>query len=203
MNNSSDKIFIYPTDTVWGIGSSIYSKVGYEKIAEIKKSSTDKPLSIMFSSVEDVIRSFELPKDLSVEWLREFFLLETTLGLPLKLAKIKIPQWATGESTYVSLRCLETNAVQAIYNEIQKPFFTTSLNISGFSPITNFNEAIEFQEKYAPDAQLITSNLDQNPCLSGSSSTIIFFNENLKYEIKREGKRIEDVKKHLLKLSIN
>ena len=198
-----DDVFIYPTDTVWGIGSSVYSKIGYDKIAEIKKTSKDKPLSIMFSSVDEIINHLTLPREFSKNWLIDFFKLETTLGLPLTWLKIAIPSWATAESSFVSLRCLENEVIKNIDNEIKSPFFSTSLNLTGKPPIISQAEAVEFQKTYAPEAHFISSaHFEDN--LSGSSSTVVFFTKNenaeLEFEIKREGKRVEEVKKHLAKL---
>lgn len=201
MASQLDQIFIYPTDTVWGIGCSIYSERGHAKIAEIKKTSKNKPLSIMFSTIEELAKSFEFPAKVTPSWLQEFFWLETTLGLSLKAAKIIIPKWATGDSEFVSLRCLETDAIKKIYQQINAPFFTTSLNITGEPAITDLSQALQFQKLHAPDAQFLKPASKSGAQLSGAGSTIVFLSENLNYEIKREGKRIEEVKKHLQKLS--
>jgi hypothetical protein len=72
------------------------------------------------------------------------------------------------------------------------------LNITGSAPIISTAEALTFQKNLAPDAHIIESNKKDD--LSGSSSTIVFFQENLDFEIKREGRKIEDVKNHLMKL---
>lgn len=193
----SDDVFIYPTDTVWGIGCSIYSKNGYNRIAEIKKTSDSKPLSIMFANVKDIHKNFKLPELMTLSWLEEFFKLETTLGFPLKTSKINIPNWATGESEYVSIRVLETDIIKNIFQEIQTPFFTTSLNLTGSAPIISALDALNFKNSFALDAHFFESKTQCD--LSGQSSTIIFFND-LKCEIKREGIRIEEVKKHLMKI---
>jgi L-threonylcarbamoyladenylate synthase len=198
MNIKQDDVFIYPTDTVWGIGCSIYSKSGYDKIAEIKKSAKEKPLSIMFSSPKEVFQSFHFPDEITLEWLTTFFLLETTLGYPLSEAKIKIPRWATGESDFASIRCLTNTVIGQIHADIKAPFFTTSLNISGTPPIKTSHEAIAFHAKYAPDSHLLA--LDSKADLSGQASTIVFIRENLDFEIKREGHRIGEVKDHMMKL---
>lgn len=197
-----DDVFIYPTDTVWGIGSSVYSKMGYDKIAEIKKTSKDKPLSIMFSSVDEILTHFNLPVEFNKLWLSDFFKLETTLGLPLTWCKLSIPSWATGESSFISLRCLESAVIKKIDQEIKSPFFSTSLNLTGEPPIVSYSDAVLFQKTHAPEAHFVNSDSEDN--LSGSSSTVVFFTKNkdekLKYEIKREGKRSKEVKEHLAKL---
>lgn len=193
-----DDVFIYPTDTVWGIGCSIYSESGYERIAEIKLTSKSKPLSIMFASADEVIESFRLPEEITKSWLEEFFKLETTLGIPLSLAKIRVPKWATGESDFVSIRCLSTPVIQIIHDEIKAPFFSTSLNLTGEPPITKTEGAKKFHQQYASETILIESTDDKD--LSGTSSTIVFITESLNFEIKREGRKIHEVKEHLMKL---
>jgi L-threonylcarbamoyladenylate synthase len=198
MTTTNDDIFIYPTDTVWGIGCSLYSEKGHAKISEIKKTSKDKPLSIMFGSVQEIYNSFHFSEEMTLAWLQDFFKLETTLGIPVKSSKIKIPKWAYQESDYVSIRFIDSDVVKIIYQKIQAPFFTTSLNLTGSAPITSSAAAHDFQKTYAKEAHLIESQT--NADLSGSSSTIVFFQENLDFEIIREGIRITEVKNHLMKL---
>lgn len=198
MKKKEDEIFIYPTDTVWGIGCSIYSQKGYNRVAEIKKSAEGKPLSVMFADVEILFNSFYFPKEMTLDWLVDFFKLETTLGLPLESSKIKIPRWATGQSDFVTIRLLKTDISKKIYQEIKNPFFSTSLNFSGEAPIVSQEEALKFKNTYAPDAHFFTTK--ENCDLSGQSSTIVFFTENLNFEIKREGLKIVEVTKHITKL---
>lgn len=198
MKIKKDDIFIYPTDTVWGIGCSLYSEKGYERIAAVKNTSSNKPLSIMFSNVSEIFESFDLPKELNLNWLEFFFSLETTLGVPHKLSKIILPSWSTGDSDFVSIRCIKSEVVKSIYKDLQTPFFTTSLNIKGSPPIISTTEALEFQKTFARDALFVTPTAKED--LSGMSSTMIFINENLNFEIKREGYKINDIKSHLLTL---
>jgi L-threonylcarbamoyladenylate synthase len=198
MKLTNDDVFIYPTDTVWGIGASVYSETGHAKIAEIKRTAKNKPLSVMFASAREVYDSFNFPEEVTLEWLEVFFTLETTLGFPLSLSKIKIPKWATGESEYVSIRCLENATIKKIHDEIKAPFFSTSLNLTGESPITTTTEAKKFHETHAKEVTFISGESTND--LSGKSSTMVFLNENLNFEIKREGRRVEEVKNHLMKL---
>jgi L-threonylcarbamoyladenylate synthase len=197
MEIKSDQVFIYPTDTVWGIGCSLYSESGHGQIAEIKNTNKNKPLSIMFPSVKDIYESFQFSEEVTLSWLSEFFKLETTLGVPLANSKIKIPKWATGSSEYVSLRSIENETIKKIYDEIKSPFFTTSLNRTGEPPLTSLEDAINFQKTYAPNALLYEGGQDQ---LSGASSTIVFLKSNLIFEIVREGRQVDQVKDHLTKL---
>ncbi len=193
MKINSDSVFIYPTDTVWGIGGSIYSEAAYKKIASIKKMTEDKPLSILFTDVNVLYKSFNFPEELSLSWLRNFFKMETSLGIPLKISKIAIPSWVNAKSDIVSVRCLDLEALKQIGGAIKGPFFSTSLNITGEAPVISYNEAKAFHQNHAPDAEIFG---DSSHNLSGQSSTIVFFRGS-SFEIIREGKKIDDVKKQL------
>lgn len=193
MKLNNESVFIYPTDTVWGIGASIYSQSAQKNIASIKKTSEDKPLSIMFTDIKALYNSFNFPDFMSLSWLRNYFKFESTLIIPIKIAKILIPSWITGKSGFVSIRCLEHTELKMISEKIAAPFITTSLNLTGDEPIVNFKDAKEFQETYAPNAEFI-GDISHN--LSGRSSTIVIYKMN-QFEIVRVGLKIEEIKKHL------
>lgn len=196
MKIKSDDVIIYPTDTVWGIGSSIYSEEAYNKIAQIKKTTTDKPLSIMFGSIEEIAEYFNCPLKMTPSWLKEFFLLETTLGLPKKLLKKSLPHWIVDKSEYVTIRFVKNEALTKIYSDLKSPFFTTSLNLTGAPAIIEKSEALIFQKENAPNA-LFIANSDDNK-LSGFSSSIIFIDENLKIDVIRKGSRFTEVQQKLI-----
>ena len=56
-NENNDTVFIYPTDTVWGIGGSIWSQDAYDKVCDIKGTGRGKPLSIIVSD-EEMLNEF-------------------------------------------------------------------------------------------------------------------------------------------------
>jgi L-threonylcarbamoyladenylate synthase len=193
MKLDHESVFIYPTDTVWGIGASIYSEDARNKISDIKGSAENKPLSIMFTDVNRLFESFNLPKEITLQWLKDFFKLESTFGIPLTLAKINIPAWVTKESEFVSVRCLELQTLKEIGDALHSPFFTTSLNLTGQAPITSYAEAMRFQKSHAPNIPLFG---DATHNLSGQSSTIVFL-KDATFRIIRSGQKIEEIKKHL------
>jgi L-threonylcarbamoyladenylate synthase len=199
MKLKPDDVFIYPTDTVWGIGASIYSHEGYKKIARIKQTSEHKPLSVMFTNIKDLTNNFNLPKELNGEWLTKFFQMESTLGIPVVMAKIPIPEWVIAGSDVVSVRVLEHEILKVIHDDLLSPFFTTSLNITGTPPITEYAEAREFHVKQAHLAHFYG---DDKANLSGHSSTIVFLRNN-EFEIVRGGKRIDEITAHLKASGLN
>lgn len=185
---SQSSVVIYPTDTVWGIGASIYDHEAYKEISRIKKTSDEKPLSVMFTDIDQLIASFSFPAVMTKEWLLKYFSMESTLGMPLTSAQIDIPSWVHGKSDMISLRFSTDTQLKSI----PAPFFTTSLNITGEVPITTLKEAQSFQQQHAPLAKFISSSKP----LSGESSTIVFFKNN-SFQIIRKGRLVDQIKKHL------
>ena len=187
------KIFIYPTDTVWGIGSSIYSKEGHERIQKVKGSSFGKPLSILFSSIEMLDEFVDFPLPWGRDLKRKFFSMETTLLVEKKHLLKEIPQWNLGNSELVGIRVLENELIKRITTTANGPITTTSLNLNGENPICRENEAKVFFENHlkANEAIFFTSGQVE---LSGQSSTI-FSSQNNRLDVLREGrnwKRIKD-----------
>jgi len=191
---SYENIYIYPTDTVWGIGASIYLKEAQEQIAEIKKTSAHKPLSIIFYDLDEVMSSFHLPEFMDKVWLQNFFSLETTLAVDIKRAKIQIPPWINHGGPMVAFRCVSNNALKLITAKVNSPITTTSLNHTASAPLTIKKEAFAFYLKHCKSAQFVE---DDQQILSGHSSTFVKFNDLEKFSIIRKGAISERVERYL------
>ncbi len=190
MNNQT---YIYPTDTVWGIGGSIFSEASYLEIARIKQTDDKKPLSILFSSMEEFYEYVQLPTFLTKEWLQLFFSMETSLLVPLEWMKKEIPFFIYQGSEFVSLRVLEFPFLKIMTRELSGPLTTTSLNLTGQLPIVDYNEAKKFHEEYAPHLIFAAGNKEK---LSGRSSTMMKVGADLNFSVLREGGKIKDVLQH-------
>lgn len=195
-----DQIYIYPTDTVWGIGCDINSELGFNEIARIKKTDNSKPLSIMFTSITEIKEYVDLPEIL-IKNNAKLFSMETTLLVPKKYLTNKYPSYLTSKSEFVSIRLMTLPLILELRKKIGAPFFTTSLNISGENPILEFNGASEFLKLHAPLALLhFDSNSMQN--LSGTSSTIIKFDLSGSATILRPGTFAKEINFYLEELNL-
>ena len=190
------EIIIYPTDTVWGIGAKATDKSSDQKIGEIKGTSLDKPLSLMFADDEMLSKYFELdflPQNIK---LNLFFSLELTLGIPLEYMKMKLPSHIYKKSTFVGVRIAQSDFLRNYLNELNEPITTTSLNNTGEPPITNKDDAREFYE----NKKMIYSNLkfidSEDDELSGVSSSFILLKDG-KYSFLRVGRHAEEIRKFL------
>ena len=150
------KIFIYPTDTVYGIGCNALNKEAVEKIREIKKRDM-KPFSVIAPSLA---------------WINEHLVADCDLTKYLPgpytiILRKKNPEFLN----YVSN--LETLGVRIPKNEFTKeietanvPFITTSVNFSGQKPA---NSISEIPEEIKNQANIIIDS----GTLSGKPSTLI------------------------------
>ncbi len=186
----SHQTFIYPTDTVWGIGGSIYSENSYNEIARIKKTTADKPLSILFSSLKQLNDYFHFSEKLNEAWLRHFFSLETSLLLPLAWQKKEIPFWIYQGSPLISVRCLELPVIKELLEKTGAPVTSTSLNLTGQAPISSFEEAKKFHFEQCPELEFLAG---KGVSLSGSSSTMVSINIAGAFTMLREGRHASQI----------
>jgi L-threonylcarbamoyladenylate synthase len=152
------KIFIYPTDTIYGLGCDATNKVAVEKIKIIKGRDKDKPLSVIAPSFK---------------WIEENMIIDVDLkkylpGPYTLILKKKKGDFLSHVSASDTLGIRIPN--HQITREIQKasvPFITTSVNLSGEPFLTNIEELKEDIKKQID--HIIKSPYD----LSGKPSTLI------------------------------
>jgi L-threonylcarbamoyladenylate synthase len=193
MNN---KIFIYPTDTVWGIGGDVTCAETFEKIASIKKTVNTKPLSLLFSSVDQLSECFDITH-IDLDMIALLKDLGVTIGIPKSNLKFPLAQKAYEGSDYVCVRVLENDYIAQICEDVGGPISTTSLNLTGEPVIVDEEEAHLFWRKHAPDALFVSGDLGVK--LSGKSSTILFVSGR-EYRIIREGDAVLKINKILKEL---
>lgn len=196
MKYKIDQIFVYPTDTVWGIGCNIHSEKGFLEIAKIKQTSNEKPLSILFTSKEILNLYLNLNKldQTLLRKIEEVFSLEATVLFPVSLCTEVFPKYLTSLSPFLSVRFLTDQSLAQLVLDVGAPIFTTSLNKTGNPPIINEQDALEFKNSFCPNAILIKSNLSEK--MSGQSSTIIKLDQS--FSVVRPGNNIEAIRRLLL-----
>ncbi|MFA4952692.1 MAG: L-threonylcarbamoyladenylate synthase [Candidatus Pacearchaeota archaeon] len=125
------KIFIYPTDTIYGLGCDAENKDSVEKIKQIKQRDRDKPLSIIAPYIK---------------WIEENLIIDTDLNkyLPgpytiiLKKKNLDFLKHVSNTDS-IGIR-IPYNEFTKIIQNSGKPFITTSVNLSGESAIESINE---------------------------------------------------------------
>jgi len=157
------KIFIYPTDTLYGIGCDATNEKAVEQIRKIKERDRRKPLSVIAPNKE---------------WIRENFLIDADLDKYLPgpytvVLKKKDPLFLKHVSKTDSIgiripNCEFTKKVQ----ESELPFITTSVNLSGKPFATKISEV---SEKILDSVDVILETDEPN----GKPSTLVIWGKEI------------------------
>ena len=132
------KVIIFPTDTVYGIGTPIFDLEGIEKIYQIKNRSKDKPLACLCANLNQ-IEEIALVDDNAKRLINKFL----PGGLTIILKSKKEVLEKIGYET-IGIRIPNHDLAISILEE-NGPMLTTSVNDSGAVPI---NEYAEIKSKY-------------------------------------------------------
>ncbi len=135
----NQKLFIYPTDTIYWIGAIITANT-VEKIYKIKQRNLIKPLSIIAPNIKWIQQHFNVPADFPKildKLLNKYHWI--TLVLPKK-DKDFLPE--LGDIDKLGIRIIKTN-LQNFVDKLWQPFISTSVNISWKSSIKSIDELDE------------------------------------------------------------
>jgi tRNA threonylcarbamoyl adenosine modification protein (Sua5/YciO/YrdC/YwlC family) len=126
-------VVAYPTDTTYGIGCSIFSKKGVERIYAIKQRDRKKPFSFICSDLAEISRYAQVSN-------YAFKLLRRLLPGPYTFvmeANSVVPDLLLTKQRTVGIRMPNNKICEAIVKELGHPIVTTSANLSGEDPIGN------------------------------------------------------------------
>jgi len=157
----SGAIFIYPTDTVYGLGCNALNKKSVERIKEIKARDKNKPLSLIAPSKAWIFKNLIVKKSLVNKYLPGKYTL---------ILKKKNPNFLSyvSKTNTLGIRIPKHNFTKLI-QKANVPFVTTSVNLSGEKPASDLNE---ISKNIIEKVDIIINSGK----LSGKPSTIILEN---------------------------
>lgn len=126
---------VYPTETVYGIGASIFIPEAVERVFEIKDRARKMPLSV-------AVASFEMMKEVARVDEKDLALLQKMLPGPITVLVEKspdLPDLVTAGSHLVGIRFPDHPVVLALV-EMAGPITSTSANLSGYPPPASVEE---------------------------------------------------------------
>ncbi|MFH1503273.1 MAG: L-threonylcarbamoyladenylate synthase [Candidatus Diapherotrites archaeon] len=125
------KIFIYPTDTIYGIGCNAEDKNAVEKIRQIKERDRDKPLSVIAPGFKWIEQNCIIDADLS-KYLPGPYTIILRKKNPVFLNHVS-------NTEFIGIRIPACSFSQRVKNA-GVAFITTSVNLSGEPFARNINE---------------------------------------------------------------
>lgn len=127
----SDGLIIFPTDTIYGIGSSAFSEKGIASVRRLKER-WGKPFSIIAPSKAWIVERFDLNGH--ENWLEK---------LPGPFTLVFEPKEAFSKqlssSGAVGVR-IPDHPISLLVERMGVPIVATSVNRSGFDPLTSLDE---------------------------------------------------------------
>ena len=136
-------VIAYPTDTTYGIGCSIFSKKGIERIYQIKQRDKKKPFSFICPTLAEVARYAKV-SNYAFKLLKRRFPGPYTFVLE---ASGVVPDLLQTKQQTVGIRMPANNICLAIVNLLGHPIVTTSANLSGEEPIGDPREVFRSMGK--------------------------------------------------------
>jgi len=156
------KVIIYPTDTVYGLGCSIYSE-NVRRIFDIKKRNLKNPLSIAFSDL-DMLKKYVILNKEEERFIRE------NINDPYTFVVRKrhnIPDIITAGREKVGVRIPNLRLTREVIRHAKVPIITTSANISGEKAPSDFKE---IDDRIKRKVDLL---IDSGRCKIGTPSRVI------------------------------
>tara|TARA_S200000501_G_scaffold221159_1_gene207496 strand:+ start:137 stop:658 length:522 start_codon:yes stop_codon:yes gene_type:complete len=120
------KIIAYPTEGVWGIGC-INNESVISKLSEIKQRPEDKKYILLFKSVDDLRKKFDVKKDY-IKQIKELSKSFTTIIVPLN------------ENNSIAVRIPKIEILHDLLEEVGEEIVSTSANISSLSVCKNVEQ---------------------------------------------------------------
>lgn len=143
----SDGVIAYPTDTIYGVGCSIFSKKGIDRIYELKERDRKKPMSFICADLSDIAR-YAVVGNYAYRTMKR--LLPGPYTFVLRATK-EVPRMMQNRQQQVGIRVPDSAICLALVRELGHPIVTTSANLSGEDPLMD-PEVIESQWGHLLDA---------------------------------------------------
>ena len=127
------EIFIYPTDTIYGLGCNASKSECVEEIRKIKRRDGEKPLSVIAPSKKWIYDNFEINKRSYIQTLPGPFTFILTMKKKCVAKNVNL------DGNTLGVR-IPYHAFTRLVQRANVPFITTSVNFSGKKPIREVKE---------------------------------------------------------------
>lgn len=181
-------IVVFPTETVYGIGTNAFCEKSVRKIYEIKNRPEEKPLSILLNNINQIEKYANINNNIERKIIENFMPGPITIILERKKGLL---DHVAPEKSTIGIRIPNNNIILEILKKLDLPMVAPSANISGEPSATELKDVLEvFKDK-------VDVCIDGGKCEISESSTIVQVIEN-KVQVIRQGKiKLEQIEKIL------
>lgn len=169
-------LVIFPTETVYGIGTNALDSKAVKKLYEVKKRPYEKPISLLVNSIEMIENIAKDITKLEYELIKNFF--PGPLTIILK-KKENISNIVTANKETVGVRMPQNDIALKLIEYAGVPIATPSANISGKPSGTNMKDIMrDFEKK-------VEYFIDNGPSKIGQASTIVQIIDETPYILRK------------------
>ncbi len=129
-------IFLFPTDTIWGIGCDATNSAAVQKIYDLKKRVPEKPYVLLVSSIE-MIKDYVYQVHPRIETLLLHHKRPLSVVYP---GAINLPPISIADDGSVAIRVVQDPFCRELIDAVGRPLVATSANISNQPFPGNFGE---------------------------------------------------------------
>jgi L-threonylcarbamoyladenylate synthase len=133
----SRKIFIYPTDTIYGIGGNPFDENVVTRIADIKGRNEKKQFIWLLSDFGSLMNFTDISHETHLEFLQKVWPAPVTVILKLNERTKNIIKQET-----IAVRIPQNDFCLKLLKEISRPLISTSVNRSGESPLNRIDQIV-------------------------------------------------------------
>ena len=170
------KIWVIPTDTIYGIVGSALDPESVERIYDLRKRNINKPLIILISLISDLEKFDVKLTDKQREFLEKNWPNPLSVVLPVIGDKWK---YLHRGSNSLAFRLPKDEELIELMQEVG-PIVAPSANIEGEKPSETIDEAKEYFGNF------VDFYIDRGT-IKGKPSTLISLNEDGTFTVLREG----------------
>lgn len=128
--------FLFPTDTIWGIGCDATNTTAVQRIYDLKRRIPEKPYVLLVSSIE-MLKKYVYQIHPRIETLLLFHKRPLSVVYP---GAINLPPISIAEDGSVAIRVVQDQFCRKLINAVGRPLVATSANISNQPFPGNFGE---------------------------------------------------------------
>jgi L-threonylcarbamoyladenylate synthase len=133
----SGKIFIYPTDTIFGIGGNPFDENVVKRISDIKGRNEKKQFIWLLSDFENLMNYVDVIYDIHLDFLQKIWPAPVTVILKLNARTKEIINQDT-----IAVRIPQNDFCLNLLKEISRPLISTSVNRSGEDPLKHIDQIV-------------------------------------------------------------
>lgn len=178
----NNKLLIFPTDTVYGIGCRLYSEKAIDKLYKAKKRSKLQPTAILIADKEEMLRITPLRSPVLDRLMGEFWPGQLTIIVPVGSPELYPKAILNRKAQTIGVRLPNHTFTRELIRKVGEPIVASSANEKGAPPPGGFNE---IDPKIIDKVDLVIK--DPKTKIKNKPSTIVEILSDGTLNILREG----------------